>query len=118
MSNHLHKGNLGEQAALQLLQEKGHGIITTNFRWERKEIDIISTDQDVLVFTEVKTRTSFDFGYPEAAVDSKKQEHIKLVAEAFLLEHPEYLKVRFDTIAVVIKGAKVAEIVHWEDAFY
>ncbi len=118
MGNHLSKGQAGEQAALRLLQEKGHTILHTNYRWERKEVDIISLDGNVLVFTEVKTRSSFDFGYPEAAVDTKKQEHIKQVADAFLTDNPQYEQIRFDTIAVILKGKSLTEIVHWEDAFY
>ncbi len=118
MNSHLNKGNVGERAAKQFLQEKGHRILHTNYRWERKEIDIISLDKDVLVFTEVKSRTSFDFGYPEAAVDEKKQENIKQVAESFLLDNPEFHQIRFDTIAIILKSEVIIEIVHWEDAFY
>ena len=118
MSTHLNKGQLGEQAAIRFLEEKGHRILHTNYRWERKEVDIISLDKEILVFTEVKSRTSFDFGYPEAAVDVRKQEHIKLVAEGFLLDYPQNQPSRFDTIAVILKGQNAVEIVHWEDAFY
>lgn len=118
MKGHLNKGQLGEQAAIRFLAEKGHEVLFSNYRWERKEVDIISRDKDILVFTEVKSRTSFDFGYPEAAVNTRKQEHIKQVADHFLLDHPETQQIRFDTIAIILKGGEVTEIVHWEDAFY
>lgn len=112
------KGRMGEAVALQYLEGKGHQILHTNYRVERKEVDIVSLDGDILVFTEVKTRANFDFGYPESAVDERKQEHVKFVAAAYLLDHPQYEKIRFDTIAILIQGSGVKEIVHWEDAFY
>lgn len=118
MKGNLTKGQLGEQAAIRFLEQKGHRILHRNYRWERKEVDVISMDKDVLVFTEVKSRTSYDFGYPEAAVDMEKQEHIKQVADFFLLDQPEPQPIRFDTIAIILKGREVIEIVHWEDAFY
>lgn len=118
MAGNLDKGRAGENAAVKLLQKKGHHIIYENYRWQHKEIDIISLDGDVLVFTEVKTRTNFNYGYPEAAVDARKQAHMKAAAEMFLANHPEYRQLRFDTIGVLMQGSQVKEIVHWEDAFY
>ncbi len=118
MAGNLDKGRAGEIAAGKLLQEKGHVILFENYRWQHKEIDIISLDGDVLVFTEVKTRTNFNYGYPEAAVDVRKQTHMKAAAEQFLSDHPEYQKLRFDTIGVLMHGSQVREIVHWEAAFY
>jgi putative endonuclease len=111
-------GMLGEQAAASYLEQKGHKIVTLNFRFERREVDIISVDKNVLVFTEVKTRANFDFGYPEAAISTKKQEHIKSVAMAFLLDNPSFEQIRFDIISILVNKGKIVEIVHFEDAFY
>ncbi|HTO16901.1 MAG TPA: YraN family protein [Edaphocola sp.] len=118
MSSKISKGKIGEAAAIDFLKQKGHEILDVNYRRERKEIDIISLDGRILVFTEVKTRSNFDFGYPEEAVDSLKQEHIKSVAEIFLLENEQYQQVRFDIISVLLNHNIVVEIVHWEGAFY
>ena len=90
----------------------------TNWKAGNKEVDIIALKDGILVFTEVKTRRNYDFGYPEEAVNAKKQQHIKLVAEAFCNEHKEYGDIRFDVISILLKGATVEEIVHLEDAFY
>ncbi len=100
------------------MQKKGHIIIDTNFRYERNEIDIISLEKDILVFTEIKTRTHFNFGYPEEAVTLKKQDLIKKTAEFFLQENEEYQKVRFDIISILIRNGQVLEIKHFIDAFY
>lgn len=118
MDRRLSKGILGEQLAVSFLEGRQHIILHTNFRINRKEVDIISLDQQILVFTEVKTRTSFDFGYPETAVDKTKQERIKAVAEQFLLDHPEYSQIRFDVISILLSGEEAKEIHYIEDAFY
>lgn len=118
MAKNVAKGRLGENAALEYLKTKGHLILHSNFRWDRKEIDLISIDKEILVFTEVKTRTSFDFGFPEEAVDERKQLNIKAVAEEFLLNNREYKEIRFDIISVLLEHQNVIEIRHFEGAFY
>lgn len=112
------KGTYGEQLAVAYLQQKQHTILHTNLRINRREVDIVSLEGALLVFTEVKTRTSFDFGYPETAVTAQKQMHIKSVAEAFLLEHPEYEQIRFDVISILLQDGRAVEYHHIEGAFY
>lgn len=118
MSNHIDLGKSGESFAAAYLQEKGHVILQTNFRFLHKEIDIISLDKEVLVFTEIKARSSDLFGFPEEAVTPRKQDFLKAAAEHYCLEHPEYESIRFDVVSVIIQSGKVKEIVHFEDAFY
>lgn len=118
MNNNWTLGKLGESAAVAYLERKGHQIVVCNFRFERKEVDIISLDKNILVFTEVKTRANYDFGFPEEAIGLKKQEHIKTVALSFLSNNPIYDQMRFDMISIIINNRKVVEIVHFEDAFY
>lgn len=112
------KGIYGEQLAVGFLKAKGHHILHTNLRIDRKEIDIVSTEGTLLVFTEVKTRTSFAFGYPEAAVTPRKQQHIKCVAEAYLREHTQYEQIRYDVISILLQPGTGAEYHHIEGAFY
>ena len=71
-------GNRGEDAAAHLLQKSGLEIIERNFSCKIGEIDIIAADlsQRMIVFAEVKARTSSFFGYPESAVDRRKKTHI------------------------------------------
>ena len=118
MAKNIAKGRMGEAAALEFLKAKGHDILHSNFRWDRKEIDLISVDNKILVFTEVKTRTSFDFGFPEEAIDERKKQHIKVVAEEFILNNPQYKEMRFDIISVLLNNLTVKEIRHFESAFY
>ncbi len=118
MRKHTELGKNGEIIALEFLKNKGHQIIATNYRSGHKEIDIISFDADVLVFSEIKTRSNFHFGFPEEAVTPRKQELLKAVASEFLMEHSQYHKIRFDIVSILMKGASVQEILHFEDAFY
>jgi putative endonuclease len=118
MSRHNDLGNTGEAIARAFLEEKGHLILRTNFRFEHNEIDIISLCGDILVFSEIKTRSSLHFGFPEESVDLSKQASIKKVAAAFLWDYPEYIKTRFDVLSLFIQKGILKEILHFEDAFY
>lgn len=118
MSKHNDLGRKGEQIACDFLTKKGHTILTTNFIFEHKEIDIISQYGDLIVFSEIKTRSSLQFGFPEEAVTIHKQNLIKKAAEGYLEKHPNTLKCRFDVISIVLKKDKALQIHHFEDAFY
>lgn len=111
-------GNLGEQIAVAILKNIGHKIIATNYRIGHKEIDIISTIHQTLVFTEIKSRSNYTFGYPEEAVNAKKINHLKSAAELYCIEHPQYQQIRFDIISLLIQQEKLIEYKHFEDAFY
>ena len=104
--------------ARQFLINKGHQILATNYRSGHKEIDIISTDKAVLVFSEIKTRSSYDFGFPEEAIHGRKKQLLLEAAEAYLAAHNKYTQIRFDVISILIRQGKAPEILHFEDAFY
>lgn len=118
MSKHNQLGKDGEILALQFLKNKGYQIIETNYRFEHKEIDIISRIGDFLIFSEIKTRSGLAYGYPEEAVDKRKQVFLKEAAAYYMAIHPEFEHARFDVISILIKNNKVTEIMHFEDAFY
>src|SRR3972149_569934 len=56
------KGKMGEDAAASFLAKEGYKIVERNFRCPLGEIDIVAIDKGVLVFVEVKTRSSNKFG--------------------------------------------------------
>lgn len=118
MSKHNETGLNGEQIAENFLKNKGYIILYRNWYAGKKEVDIIAKHKDILVFIEVKTRSNFDFGYPEEAVTEKKQAYLKAAADTFLEEFPEYTKLRFDIVSVQLEKGIAKEIVHFEDAFY
>ena len=73
-------GKLGEKLAQKFLKKKGYRIRETNFRCRSGEIDIVAQQKDYLVFVEVRTRSSLDFGSPEESITRSKKE--KLIASA------------------------------------
>ncbi len=118
MSKHNETGINGENIAANFLLNNGYTILHRNWCHGKKEIDAIAQKEGLLVFIEIKTRTSFDFGFPEEAVTLKKQNYLKVAAEAFLGNNPQFLKIRFDIISVLLEKGTVKEIVHFEEAFY
>ena len=119
MSNLKQLGKAGEEMAAKYLVEKGYQIIEWNYRCENGEIDLIAKDQDVTVFVEVKTRRSLKFGIPQAAVTSKKQLQISMVALSYLNEvNALNSPCRFDVIAITLPPAsEKLEIKHIKNAF-
>lgn len=105
-------GNKGEQIAKEYLEKTGYEIIEQNWRYSRFcEIDIIAKDKSTLVFCEVKTRSSVDFGHPFEAVDNKKLEKIHTAIMAYLQQNEAKFKdYRIDVISVI--GLKEPEIEH------
>lgn len=118
LSRHHELGKEGERLACSYLQEKGHVILETNYRHDHKEIDVISLCGDILVFTEIKARSSYIFGYPEEAVTVRKQHLLKQAAEHYCMDKPHYRKLRFDVLGLLIGEGMIKEALHFEDAFY
>ncbi len=118
MAKHKETGIKGEHIAENFLLNKGYNILRSNWRFGKKEVDIIAEKDGLVVIVEVKTRTSFEFGYPEEAVNQLKQQHLKQAAEAFFDENRQYNDVRFDIISILLNNGAVKEIIHFEDAFY
>ena len=115
---HLRRGELGERAAKQHLQKLGLKFLTANFRSERGEIDLIFREDDCLVFTEVKTRSSEDWTRPAAAVDARKKRLLSQTALDYLrlLKNPR-VKIRFDIVEVLLGDGKVREVRHLPNTF-
>lgn len=110
-------GKSGESAAVEFLREKGCRVLETNFRFQQKEVDVIFLDGEVLVFGEIKTRSSLDGAFPEEAVGSRKQAALKRAAGAYVAKHPGYTSFRFDVLSLLLRNGKLIELQHFEDAF-
>lgn len=97
------QGKLGEDFAVSYLKRQGFRILTRNFRIRGGEIDIIAIDKDTLVFIEVKTRTSNQFGTPLEAISYFKLKSLVKTAQFYKLQHrnlPELM--RIDAVSVEI----------------
>lgn len=79
-------GKQGEKKALDFLKKKKYTIVATNYRTKLGEIDIIATDNDQLVFVEVKTRSSDQFGTPAESITKSKIEKILKAALIYMKE--------------------------------
>jgi putative endonuclease len=107
-------GSWGEQAAVEYLEKQGYVILARNFRSGHGEVDIIARQENVLVFVEVKARSSNRYGYPEHSVTTRKRMHILSAAEKYILDHPEFSTWRVDVIAVESETGE-ARITHFEN---
>jgi len=105
-----------EIIASDFLKQKGYKIIEVNHKNKIGEIDIIAQDKEFLVFVEVKARMSRSFGDPLEAVDYRKQQKIRQVAELYLImKRRTNVNCRFDVISIL--GNENPEITHIENAF-
>lgn len=110
------KGKKGELIAKEYLISKGYLIKTVNYRNRFGEIDIIATINDILVFVEVKTRTSITYGYAYEAVNKKKQNKIIYCSQIYLLDNRmKDIQARYDIIEVYL--TENLRINHIENCF-
>jgi len=117
MATHNDLGKRGEDIAIEYLLKKGHRIIARNYWYQKAEVDIISSCEDMIIFTEVKTRSTDRYGYPEEAVSDKKKEKLREAMDHYLIESNIKEESRFDIISIVI-NTKGIDVHHIEDAFY
>jgi putative endonuclease len=100
-------GNRGEDIAAHYLQQQGYRVVLRNFRSRYGEVDIICTQQDVLVFVEVKTRTGTSFGSPEEAITPTKRDHIRKAALIYLDTCSQtYREIRFDVVGIMMESGE------------
>ena len=77
-------GNLGEIIARRHLELRGYRIIETNYRTRMGEIDIVGEKDGEIVFFEVRTRRSREFGTPEESITKRKQAHLSAAAHQYI----------------------------------
>ena len=109
-------GRWDEATASAYLESHGYTILERNFHTAHGELDIVACKASVLIFVEVKTRSSHAFAYPEDSVTKAKQTHLLSAAEQYLQAHPESSESwQFDVIAIERKSDGTPEIVHFEN---
>jgi putative endonuclease len=107
-------GREGERLAEKYLKKRGYKILYRNYKAPKGgEVDLVCRDKDTLVFLEVKTRTSDQFGAPAEAVTSAKQELITKGALSWLrLLNRTDILFRFDIAEVVfVNGAPQISVI-------
>ena len=114
--NRCETGRRAEQLAAGYLRARGYYIWKTNWRWGKKELDLVATCQGLLVIVEVKSMVGNRVNHPSEVVGRRKQRSIILAAEAFIRRYGSRRPTRFDVIAVRYHGSGV-DIEHLENAF-
>ncbi len=115
MSRNQRIGRWGEKIAAEYLQKRGYILVDKNVRTPYGEIDLILRLDEIIIFAEVKTRTSTRYGYPEEAITQKKQQHM-LESAAFYAQEHGIDHWQIDALAVEGKPAnKNPKITHFEN---
>lgn len=119
MTYQQHIGKIGEQIAADFLTDLGYEVLDRNFKVRYGEIDLVALDGDLIVFVEVKTRTSDTFGTPEGSITSAKLARLENAALLWLQEHPDAPDDwRVDVIAILIdRHNQVRDLQHFIGAY-
>lgn len=112
-------GQKGEEAAAHYLKNQGFSILCRNYTCALGEIDLIALDKGVLVFVEVRSRSSASFGLPQESVFRRKQHKLRQLAWCYLkAEGKTGSSCRFDVIAVMFgEEGEVSSLEHITNAF-
>ncbi len=96
-------GRLGEKLAQKFLKKRGYHIRETNFRCREGEIDFVAQQGDHLVFVEVRTKSSLDFGTPEESITQSKKKRLVASALAYIGTHQNLPALwRIDVVAIEV----------------
>ena len=116
MAEHNKLGVWGEERAVGVLEELGYFIRDRNWRFHHYELDIVAFDKQTLVFVEVKTRSSLEYGEPLVADGPKKVRNLIQAANQYIIENELLNTWRFDIICVYGNEVK-SSYEHIIDAF-
>lgn len=103
-------GSYGENLAARWYEQHGYVVVDRNWRCREGEIDLVLLRGRVLVFCEVKTRSSDAYGSPASAVTSTKQARLRKLGLRWIDAHdvrPSGL--RFDVACVIGRNVNVIE---------
>ena len=93
-------GDEGEERALLHLQQAGLKLVQRSFLCKGGELDLIMQDQASLVFVEVRTRASAQFGGALASITPTKQKRMVHAAQVYLQKIKPTPACRFDVVAI------------------
>lgn len=93
-------GGAAEENAARFLADHGVAIVARNYRTRRGEIDLVARDGAILVFVEVRMRSSARFGGAAASIDARKRARIEAAARQYLARLRHEPPCRFDVVSV------------------
>ncbi len=106
-------GNRGESLAAEHLMQKGYKILARNYRSKWGEVDIVAKVGEIVVFVEVKTKSTDKYGEPWEMVNHHKIEQVKRMGEMWCREYAWEGRVRVDVVGVWLDQEE-PRIEHWE----
>lgn len=99
-------GDYGETLAESYLISIGFTILNKNFKCKLGEIDLICREGSYIVFVEVKSRYSTQFGTPADSVTYKKQKKIFKTAQFYIMKYVLHNNnFRFDVIEIILNSS-------------
>lgn len=115
--NQCDTGRKAEKVAAAYLRARGYHIWKSNWRWGKRELDLVTTYRNELVIVEVKARVQNQVNLPWEVVGPAKQRNIVLATDAFIRLYDCRRPTRFDVIGVSYNSAGL-KIEHIENAFF
>ncbi len=104
-------GELGERIACAFLELKGYEVLERNFRYARREIDLVARDRGDIVAVEVKMRRGERFGRAAEAISRRKIERIQLALAGLVRNSGSGLRPRIDVVAIDVSESRDRMIV-------
>ena len=115
MKHNQRLGRWGEQVATDFLAGHECEIIARNARTPYGEIDIVAKQGEIVIFVEVKTRTSNKMGLPEESITPRKRRHLVAAAEHYAAEHEiDYWQI--DLVSIEGRPGITPKITYFENA--
>lgn len=112
-------GAWGESMAARYYRRRGYELLAAQYRTRFGEIDLVARKKKLIVFVEVKTRSSKRIAEPREAVTKEKQRRLILAAQSLIQQRdlPEDAPMRFDVVEVVPDDEGRALVTCFENAF-
>ena len=117
MAKHNHTGLAGEMLGAAWLQKECYQVLEKNWRHSHWEVDIIACKNNTLHFIEIKTRRTKTFGLPEEKVGRKKIENLINAAEQYLYLQPQWKRIQFDILSILMPANEPVAYFFIEDVY-
>lgn len=117
MARHNTTGKEGEQMGTKYLVDAGYAVLEKNWRHSHWEVDVIAVKDNILHFIEIKTRRTKKFGLPEEKVGKKKMQNLVNAAEQYLYLYPQWKRIQFNILSILIIKTKPVEYFLLEDVY-
>jgi putative endonuclease len=111
-------GKTGEDLAVRELTSRGYAILDRRYRSRHGEIDIVCSDHGTIVFVEVRTRVTAEYGLAAESITRQKMRTVTGCAVDYLARHRlSNRPCRFDVVAIDSADGPTPRITVYPNAF-